>query len=131
MVGNAPVFDSDPSFLIEVPFAPAPKPLVVKACQDAYGRIAFSSIALHDGQHHLRLEGGVWFRCGLLSGWTFGGGLELMVIPAWSLKVEYQHLDFGSRTATLMTPINGNFNYTNALKVNSVMGGMNYHSHTF
>jgi outer membrane immunogenic protein len=31
------------------------------------------------------------------SGWTAGGGAEFMVAPAWSLKVEYRHVDLGNR----------------------------------
>lgn len=30
-------------------------------------------------------------------GWTLGGGVEQMVAPAWSVKLEYDYLDFGSR----------------------------------
>lgn len=29
-------------------------------------------------------------------GWTIGGGVEYKLRPGWSLKVEYQHFDFGS-----------------------------------
>lgn len=29
-------------------------------------------------------------------GWTLGGGVEQMVAPAWSVKLEYDYLDFGS-----------------------------------
>jgi outer membrane immunogenic protein len=32
------------------------------------------------------------------SGWTLGMGLEYMVLPGWSAKVEYDFMDFGSRT---------------------------------
>jgi outer membrane immunogenic protein len=33
-------------------------------------------------------------------GWTVGGGIEYAIVPQWSLKVEYLHLDFGSETAS-------------------------------
>jgi outer membrane immunogenic protein len=31
-----------------------------------------------------------------LIGWTLGAGVEYALSPSWSLKVEYQHFDFGS-----------------------------------
>ena len=31
-----------------------------------------------------------------LVGWTIGAGVEYALTPAWSLKAEYQHFDFGS-----------------------------------
>jgi opacity protein-like surface antigen len=31
-------------------------------------------------------------------GWTVGGGLEFGLTPRWSVKAEYDYLDFGSRT---------------------------------
>jgi outer membrane immunogenic protein len=33
-----------------------------------------------------------------LVGWTAGAGVEYMVRPAWSIKVEYQHFDYGDQT---------------------------------
>jgi len=63
---------------------------------------------------------------GTYSGWTIGGGVEVMLNAAWSVKVEYQHFDFGTENATLHTPANGNFRYSNDLTVNAVMVGLNY-----
>jgi outer membrane immunogenic protein len=60
------------------------------------------------------------------SGWTLGGGLEVMLNPAWSLKAEWQYFDFGTKTATLVTPANGIFRYSNDLTVNAVTVGLNY-----
>jgi len=34
-------------------------------------------------------------------GWTLGGGIEYLVLPNWSIKGEYQYLDFGSKTFIL------------------------------
>ena len=31
-----------------------------------------------------------------LVGWTIGAGAEVAISPAWSIKAEYQHFDFGS-----------------------------------
>ncbi|MFG3756370.1 outer membrane protein, partial [Klebsiella pneumoniae] len=30
------------------------------------------------------------------SGWTIGGGVEVMFAPNWSVKAEYDYYDFGS-----------------------------------
>jgi outer membrane immunogenic protein len=62
-------------------------------------------------------------------GWTLGGGLEWMVARDWSFKVEYQHFDFGTENATLHTPVNGTFRYSNHLTANAVMVGVNFHFH--
>jgi outer membrane immunogenic protein len=35
-----------------------------------------------------------------LWGWTIGAGVEYALSPAWSLKAEYQHFDFGSISKT-------------------------------
>src|SRR4029450_3590584 len=34
-------------------------------------------------------------------GWMFGAGVENALTANWSAKVEYNHLDFGTRTVTL------------------------------
>ncbi len=31
------------------------------------------------------------------SGWTIGGGIEYMLAPGWSAKLEYDYLDFGNQ----------------------------------
>jgi outer membrane immunogenic protein len=64
---------------------------------------------------------------GLLDGWTLGGGVEYLLSPAWSIKVEYQHFDFGKEDAILFTPANGNFTYSNDVTVDTVKFGVNYH----
>jgi outer membrane immunogenic protein len=58
-----------------------------------------------------------------LTGWTAGAGAEYKVNPAWSVKAEYLHFDFGSETATL----EGGFGYKNSVEVNTVKFGVNYH----
>jgi outer membrane immunogenic protein len=37
------------------------------------------------------------------SGWAIGGGAEWRLAPNWSLFLEYNHADFGSRSATFVT----------------------------
>ena len=38
------------------------------------------------------------------TGWTVGGGFEWAFTPNWSAKIEYNYLDFGSRTYTFTAP---------------------------
>jgi opacity protein-like surface antigen len=59
------------------------------------------------------------------SGWTLGGGVEVGFAPGWSAKIEYLHVDLGSRTTTyLLTPPISNVSRLNA---NVVTAGVNYH----
>ena len=71
--------------------------------------------------------GGRAYTSDTLTGWTAGGGLELSITPAWSIKGELLHFDFGSQNATLHTPVNGNFRYSNDLTVDTATLGVNYH----
>jgi outer membrane immunogenic protein len=36
-------------------------------------------------------------------GWTIGGGMEIGIMPNWSVAFEYNYVDFGSRNANLDT----------------------------
>jgi outer membrane immunogenic protein len=36
-----------------------------------------------------------------LSGWTLGGGFEYAFAPNWSMSLEYDYYDFGTKTVTL------------------------------
>ncbi len=49
--------------------------------------------------------------------------MEYAFAPAWSVKVEYKHFDFGTETATLNTLANGNFRIRNDLTADAVMVG--------
>jgi outer membrane immunogenic protein len=70
---------------------------------------------------------------GSFSGWTVGGGLEYMMAHNVSLKVEYQHFDFGSKTGSqtnvgdLSSPIGFQFFNSTDLTVDTVKAGLNYH----
>jgi outer membrane immunogenic protein len=55
------------------------------------------------------------------SGWTVGGGLEYMFLPAWSAKAEYMYADYGSENYNIA---GGN---SLGLTTHSVKGGINYH----
>jgi outer membrane immunogenic protein len=37
---------------------------------------------------------------GTITGWTVGGGVEWFFMPQWSLKAEYLHVDFGTKSFT-------------------------------
>ncbi len=58
-----------------------------------------------------------------LDGWTLGGGIEYKLAPAWSLKGEYRHFDFGS----VDTTASGGSKVTEALTAEAVTVGLNYH----
>jgi outer membrane immunogenic protein len=73
--------------------------------------------------------GGVVTTGSFTGGWTVGAGIEYAFAPAWSAKVEYQHFDFGSETATLVTPADGNFRFPHDLTAETVKIGVNYHFH--
>lgn len=56
-------------------------------------------------------------------GGAVGGGFELALTPTWSAKVEYDYLDFGSRSLVLpdTTP------FTQRLSLSELKFGLNYH----
>jgi outer membrane immunogenic protein len=90
--------------------------------------------AMNDGKANVdNTRGG--FGGGIVStgsfneGWTVGGGLEYAFSPAWSAKVEYMHFDFGSKTATLVTPgfRTGSSRFSNDLTADAITIGVNYH----
>ncbi len=57
------------------------------------------------------------------NGFTFGGGLEYSINPAWSIKGEYQYIDLGSHNVTLADGNIYNYDYN----VQAVKFGVNYH----
>jgi outer membrane immunogenic protein len=69
-----------------------------------------------------------------LSGWTAGGGIEYAFAPNWSMSLEYDYYDFGTKTVTLSGTASA-FGVTNpssepfSLKQNFsvVKVGLNYH----
>lgn len=72
------------------------------------------------------------------TGWTAGGGVERLIAPNWSLKVEYLHMDFGAqsgsqtKTSTVGaddpdTPKGYKFDNAHDLSVDSVKMGVVYH----
>ena len=60
------------------------------------------------------------------TGWTAGGGIEYALTPAWSVKAEYLHFDFGNEQSA--TNINYMCcSYDNHRTVETVKAGVNYH----
>jgi len=59
-----------------------------------------------------------------LTGWTAGGGIEYKINPAWSLKAEYLHFDFGSER--IVNQSDGD-RYDNKLSTDTVKVGVNFH----
>ena len=64
---------------------------------------------------------------GTLTGWTVGAGLESMISPRWTWKVEYMHFDFGDNANNCCFDGTHNFNFFNRdLTINTVKVGFNY-----
>jgi outer membrane immunogenic protein len=62
-----------------------------------------------------------------LTGWTAGGGLELMLNPHWTMKVEYLYFNFGSDDRTFTIDANNSWKTLKGdLTVNTVKLGFNY-----
>jgi outer membrane immunogenic protein len=80
--------------------------------------------------HHVTVESGVPFTDFAditRAGWTVGAGAEWMFFPNWSLFVEYDFMDFGTRTIPF-TLVGGGFNETWDIKQNVqvIMAGLNF-----
>jgi len=58
------------------------------------------------------------------SGWTVGGGIEYALVPNWSVKLEYDYLNFGH--STLFFPGSPPFTEIIANRINEVKVGLNY-----
>jgi opacity protein-like surface antigen len=58
-------------------------------------------------------------------GWIAGAGFEYMLGSHWSAKLEYDHLDFGSKTLAFVNPFGNSVTVESA--VNQVKAGVNYH----
>ncbi|MGA7326364.1 MAG: outer membrane beta-barrel protein, partial [Rhodomicrobium sp.] len=56
--------------------------------------------AYGDVRQHANVGGDVLASSGTQTGWVAGGGIEYKINPAWSLKGEYQYVDFGTAKLT-------------------------------
>jgi outer membrane immunogenic protein len=60
------------------------------------------------------------------TGWTIGVGVEWAMVGNWTIKGEYNYLDFGTRTVTLTDPVLGPTDVSLRQTVNEVKFGGNY-----
>jgi outer membrane immunogenic protein len=67
------------------------------------------------------------------TGWTAGAGIEHFFSPAWSVKAEYLHFDFGTQSGyqtnvgDLTSPLGYRFRNWTDVTADSVKVGVNYH----
>jgi outer membrane immunogenic protein len=67
-------------------------------------------------------------------GWTVGTGVEWAIWNNWSVKVEYDYLDFGNKTVAIngtvlpgVANFPASFGLENTQHINEVKGGLNWH----
>jgi outer membrane immunogenic protein len=80
---------------------------------------------------------GDWNNDNTLTGWTVGGGVEWLVSPSWSVKLEYLHFDFTSDDHNWNPSLSydggatwnnyNNWRFRNDLTADTVKLGVNYH----
>jgi outer membrane immunogenic protein len=103
----------------------------------ARGRLGFSlgqalvygtgGFAYGDVKQHAVLGADAFDNAGTRTGYTVGGGVEFKLAPSWSLKAEYQYLDFGSEKLSdsygnLTSDLDTNF-HTARIGLNYRFGG--------
>ncbi len=99
----------------------------------ARGRLGFAldrvliygtgGFAYGDVRQHAILGADTFDNAGTRTGYTLGGGVEYKLTPSWSLKAEYQYVDFGSEKLS-----DGAGNFTSDLDTNfqTARIGLNY-----
>ncbi|MFT4097420.1 MAG: outer membrane beta-barrel protein [Rhodoblastus sp.] len=61
------------------------------------------------------------------TGWTAGAGVEYAFSPNWSAKIEYLHVDLGTRNIAMFSPTAGNFySVRSTNRADMVRAGVNY-----
>jgi outer membrane immunogenic protein len=63
---------------------------------------------------------------GTLAGLLFGGGIEYAVTPNWSVKLEYDHVDYFGRNVSIADPFRGPFVHSEGATANVLKVGANY-----
>jgi outer membrane immunogenic protein len=61
----------------------------------------------------------------VFDGWTWGAGIEQMISKNFSVKLEYQHFDFGSENFTVFNAGGTPFRFKEDLKTDAVKLGFN------
>lgn len=88
---------------------------------------AKGGVAFMDFNGKASYAGNYYSKDETLTGWTAGGGIEFLLFPKWTIKVEYLHFDFGASSA---------FSDYSTYKVHfdpaidTVKFGINYHFHS-
>ena len=59
-------------------------------------------------------------------GWTIGTGIEWAVWENWSVKLEYDYLDFGNTTVTFNDAVLGPATISVSQRISEVKFGVNY-----
>jgi len=59
------------------------------------------------------------------NGWTVGAGVEMMITPMISARLEYMYLDFGNQTTSWQAAATPVFTHTSNLTMNVVRAGVN------
>jgi hypothetical protein len=84
-----------------------------------------------------RSRAGITAACGdtfignqLRPGWLVGVGVEYFFASQWSAKLEYNYMDFGSRSVPLSDGANGFFTEEIHQRMNLIKVGLNYHFDT-
>jgi outer membrane immunogenic protein len=60
------------------------------------------------------------------SGWTVGGGFEYLFLPNWSVFVEYNYMNFGTKDETLIFTDGGPETYHIKQNLQAIQVGVNY-----
>lgn len=60
------------------------------------------------------------------TGWAFGGGVEFAVRDAWSVKIEYLHVNLGDKGGYFQNVVVPGGSLTADLEFDLVRGGLNY-----
>ena len=94
----------------------------------ATGGVAVSKVGYTDQQSYAAVAPAIGTSVQWRSGWTIGAGIEMALAGAWTAKVEYLHLDFGS---TRYTAASSNYalasgTHDHRLKADLVRVGVNY-----
>jgi len=89
----------------------------------AKGGFAFLDASANLAETHLLLQTN---NTSTFTGWTAGGGVEYAITPAWSVKAEYLHFEFGNEEVS-WTYVDGHFPWTHELAVDTFKVGFNWH----
>jgi outer membrane immunogenic protein len=60
------------------------------------------------------------------TGWTIGGGSEWKFAPNWSVFLEYDHADFGTRTGTFNSAVLGPVSISAKSNADLFLVGLNW-----